>query len=154
MREWGRFISRSMSYNQKWMPQRKPPWGGVPQGGDPGKDPGHANETMPLSWPGNALGSDRMSWSKWIRVRAREVWAFLIRLLPLRPGRSGEPLDLGGWVCLLWKTWSWYCSLSCTPKRAGCKSGSAGEPNPLLHPKRISFKFKLACVWTELGFLF
>uniref|UniRef100_A0A672J4N9 Optineurin n=1 Tax=Salarias fasciatus TaxID=181472 RepID=A0A672J4N9_SALFA len=38
--------------------------GHVPPGGHPGEDPGHAGETMSLSWPGNALGSSRKSWRK------------------------------------------------------------------------------------------
>ncbi|KAI3377434.1 hypothetical protein L3Q82_008412 [Scortum barcoo] len=29
---------------------------GVPPGGGPGEDPGHAGETMSLGWPGNASG--------------------------------------------------------------------------------------------------
>ncbi|KAI3352514.1 hypothetical protein L3Q82_005199 [Scortum barcoo] len=29
-----------------------------------GEDPGHAGETMSLSWPGNASGSPRKSWRK------------------------------------------------------------------------------------------
>ncbi|KAI3369934.1 hypothetical protein L3Q82_024740 [Scortum barcoo] len=36
----------------------------VPPGGGPGEDPGHAGETMSLSWPGNASGSPWKSWRK------------------------------------------------------------------------------------------
>lgn len=31
----------------------------------PGEDPGDAEETMSLSWPGNTSGSPRTSWAKW-----------------------------------------------------------------------------------------
>ncbi|TWW81034.1 R2DM Retrovirus-related Pol polyprotein from type II retrotransposable element [Takifugu flavidus] len=40
--------------------------GHVPPVGDPRGDPGHVGETMSLDWPGNAWGSLRMSWRRWL----------------------------------------------------------------------------------------
>ncbi|KAK3538878.1 hypothetical protein QTP86_018763 [Hemibagrus guttatus] len=40
--------------------------GHAPPGRGPGEDPGHAGETMSFGWPGNALGSLRKSWRKWL----------------------------------------------------------------------------------------
>ncbi|KAI3376467.1 hypothetical protein L3Q82_016926 [Scortum barcoo] len=56
----------------------------VPPGGGPGEDPGHAGETMSLSWPGNASGVPPEELEEVSGVR--EVWASLLRLLPPRPG--------------------------------------------------------------------
>ncbi|KAI3351849.1 hypothetical protein L3Q82_020244, partial [Scortum barcoo] len=39
----------------------------VPPGGGLEEDPGHAGETMPLGWPGNASGSPRKRWRKCLR---------------------------------------------------------------------------------------
>ncbi|KAK3538143.1 hypothetical protein QTP70_032395 [Hemibagrus guttatus] len=42
-------------------------------GRGPGEDPGHAGETMSFGWPGNASGSLRKSWRKWLgRGRAEQ----------------------------------------------------------------------------------
>ncbi|TWW73429.1 hypothetical protein D4764_15G0008230 [Takifugu flavidus] len=37
-----------------------------PSGKRPRGDPGHVGETMSLDWPGNAWGSLRMSWRRWL----------------------------------------------------------------------------------------
>lgn len=42
-------------------------------------DPGHAGETLSLSWPGSA--SEELEVSE-----VREIWASALRLLPLQPG--------------------------------------------------------------------
>ncbi|KAI3355041.1 hypothetical protein L3Q82_017918 [Scortum barcoo] len=55
-----------------------------PTGRRPGEDPGHAGETMSLSWPGNAYGIPPEELEEVSGVR--EVWASLLRLLPPRPG--------------------------------------------------------------------
>ncbi|KAI3351505.1 hypothetical protein L3Q82_020348 [Scortum barcoo] len=49
------------------------------QGGGPGEDPGHAGETMSLSWPGNASGSPRKSWRKCLGKKLLDQsWPFFV----------------------------------------------------------------------------
>ncbi|KAI3369117.1 hypothetical protein L3Q82_025441 [Scortum barcoo] len=56
------------------------------------EDPGHAGETMPLGWPGNASGSPLEELEEVSGVR--EVWASLLRLLPPRPGPGSSAFSL------------------------------------------------------------
>ncbi|KAK3557981.1 hypothetical protein QTP86_005631 [Hemibagrus guttatus] len=56
--------------------------GHAPSGRGPGEDPGHAGETMSFGWPGNALGSLRKSWRKWLG-RGRTVFRTLTLPRPL-----------------------------------------------------------------------
>ncbi|KAI3353416.1 hypothetical protein L3Q82_019282, partial [Scortum barcoo] len=55
-----------------------------------GEDPGHAGETMPLGWPGNASGSPRKSWRKCLGGTNKQVILILTKLYDFHIGSVTE----------------------------------------------------------------